>query len=96
VVSNENEISVPDESATNIVRLADRRFLASGRVEDANSPAPSMVETLEQNNRILAAALDEARAEIASLESQLEAAAVRLAKPAHHEPPYVDGYFGER
>jgi hypothetical protein len=32
--------------------------------------------------------------EIARLESQLEAAG--LGKPAYHQPPYVDGYFGER
>jgi hypothetical protein len=38
----------------------------------------------------------EAAAEIERLTSQLEAAAVRLAKPAYHQPPYVDGYFGER
>lgn len=82
-MSNDNEISVPVESATNIVsfadvRRADRRFLDSSRVEDANSPAPSIIQELERNNRVLVAALDEARAKIASLESQLAG----LAKPA--------------
>lgn len=38
--------------------------------------------------------LREAVLELARLTSQLEAAG--LAKPAYHEPPYVDGYFGER
>jgi Ni,Fe-hydrogenase III large subunit len=42
----------------------------------------------------LAELLREAALELARLESQLEA--VRLAKPAYHQPPYVDGYFGER
>jgi hypothetical protein len=66
--------------------------------------APTLSERLRsrawedrQHRELRAAAADEIdrqAAEIASLESQLEA--VRLAKPAHHEPPYVDGYFGER
>jgi hypothetical protein len=37
--------------------------------------------------------MQEAALELARLESQLEAAG--LAKPAYHQPPYVDGYFGE-
>lgn len=84
------EISVPVESATNIVsfadaRRADRRFLDSSRVEDANIPAPSILDELERNNRTLVAELDEARAKIASLESQLAG----LAKPA------PTGFLGE-
>jgi hypothetical protein len=45
-------------------------------------------------NQATADLLQEAALELARLESQLEA--VRLAKPAYHQPPYVDGYFGER
>jgi hypothetical protein len=38
--------------------------------------------------------MEESALELARLESQLEAAG--LGKPAYHQPPYVDGYFGER